>query len=148
MNRPEKDPKDPKKNTPKNTPGNARELRFTVWQFVRLMVHLEETSKRSRDQEALFTAWSDVWTPLDQDLAHLGASDADAYSDMMMDQDVVIEDATAEQAATAKVVLQAVIETMDTAIKSERDQKLLDSLTFERRELHTLVRKLGRRDQA
>lgn len=120
------------------------EIRFTVWQFVRLMVHLEDQAKLSPDEQALFNAWNDVWKPLDENLARLAASDADAYSDMMMDQDVVIENATAEQAATAKTALDAVMGEMDATIAAGGDDEVLDSLKFERRELRQLARKLGR----
>jgi hypothetical protein len=123
-------------------------LRFTVWQFVRLMVHLEDrqTAKSGPrpDETALLKAWADIWSPLDQDLARLAESDTDAYSDMMMDQDVVIEDATPAEVLTAKAALEAVIKEMDLAIKRGGETALLDSLSFERRELGQLTRKLGR----
>jgi hypothetical protein len=123
-------------------------LRFTVWQFVRLMVHLEDhKSTLSKPQVQLYDAWADVWTPLDQDLAQLAANDPDAYSDMMMDQDVVIEDAPSSQAETARTTLEAVIEAMDAEIADTDDLDLIESLKFERRELNQLVRKLGRQNQ-
>lgn len=123
-------------------------LRFTVWQFVRLMVHLEDRQNAKPgphpDETALLNAWADIWSPLDQDLARLAESDTDAYSDMMMDQDVVIEEATPAQVLTTKAALEAVIKEMDKAIKRGGEAALLDSLTFERRELGQLIRKLGR----
>lgn len=124
---------------------HMHELRFTVWQFVRLMVHLEEQSKRTADQQALFDDWADVWTPLDKELESLAASDLDAYSDKMMDQDVVINEATAQQAATAHSAIQAVMDELDAAIAAGEAEDL-DSLKFERRELRQLARKLGRFD--
>ena len=122
----------------------SRELRFTVWQFVRLMVHLEETPKHSARDGQLLAAWADVWTPLDAELARLAASDADAYGEMMMDQDVVIATATDEQIAAAQAALDAVVGEMDALIEAEAESDMLDSLKFERRELHKLARKLGR----
>ena len=123
-------------------------LRFTVWQFVRLMVHLEDrqiAKPGPRPEEtALLDAWAEIWSPLDQDLARLAESDTDAYSDMMMDQDVVIEEATPAQVLAAKAALEAVIKEMDLALKRGGDTALLESLAFERRELGQLVRKLGR----
>ena len=121
------------------------ELRFTVWQFVRLMVHLEDAAKRTRQQNALYDDWAEVWSPLDQDLANLAESDADAYGEMMMDQDVVFDAPTPEQIATAQVTLEAVIADMDRAVKAGGDETHLESLKFERRELHKLARKLARR---
>lgn len=124
------------------------ELRFTVWQFVRLMVHLEEHPAQSATAKALYAAWADVWAALDRDLARLAQDDMDAYSEMMLDQDVVIEDATPDQVATAKAALEAVIAEMDRALEAEAEKTMLDSLKFERRELHQLSRKLGRQVQA
>lgn len=124
------------------------ELRFTVWQFVRLMVHLEETPASGAAQAALLDAWRGVWTPLDAELARLAASDADAYSDMMMDRDVVIGDADAAQATAARDALQQVVADMDAQIAAGGDAELLDSLKFERRELRQLARKLGRQTES
>lgn len=128
------------------------DLRFTVWQFVRLMVHLEDHRSAldpalDKDQAQLYDAWAEVWVPLDQDLAQLAADDPDAYSDMMMDQDVVIEGATPRHAETARATLIAVIADMDTAIADTDDLDLIESLKFERRELSQLVRKLDRQTQ-
>ena len=120
------------------------ELRFTVWQFVRLMVHLEEGRDHDADHQSLLTAWQDVWSDLDETLARLAAEDPDAYSALMMDQDVVIADATAKQTQTACQALKDVMAQMDEAIGKEAEKDLLDSLKFERRELRQLTRKLDR----
>ena len=69
-------------------------IRFTVWQFVRVMVYLEEVSNPSSGQKALSKAWADIWKELDQQLSQLAEDDFDAYSQMMMDQDLIIDDAT------------------------------------------------------
>jgi len=119
------------------------EVRFTVWQFVRLMVYLEDHAGGNADQAALLSAWSDVWTRLDKDLARLAESDMDAYAEMMMDQEVVIEDATAPLIAAAKTALEAVTVDMGKAIQAGGEKKLIDSLMFESRELAQLTKKLG-----
>lgn len=121
----------------------TREIRFTVWQFVRLMVHLEERAEE-KDAQALLSAWAQVWSALDQDLTRLAETDMDAYAQMMMDQDVVIEDATADLIATAKSALETVMAEMDHSIEAGGDGELLASLKFERRELRQLTRNLGR----
>lgn len=117
------------------------EVRFTVWQFVRLMVHLEDHAEGDAEA-ALLSAWSDVWARLDKDLARLSESDMDAYAEMMMEQEVVIEDATAPLIATAKTALQAVLVDMGNAIEAGGEKSLIDSLTFESRELVQLIKKL------
>ena len=112
---------------------------FTVWQFVRLMVHLET------HPDAQFDAWSDIWKSLDADLTLLAESDGDAYSDMMMNQDIIIEDVTDAQANAAASALKQVMDELDAAIpKAEEASEQQLSLKFERRELRQLTRKLER----
>jgi len=114
------------------------ELRFTVWQFVRLMVRLEQ------NPDARLDAWGELWAEMDADLSALAESDPDAYGETMMDKEVVMEDATPDQAMAAKIALDAVMDELDQAIETESDAKLLLSLKFERRELRQLTRKLAR----
>lgn len=118
------------------------EVRFTVWQFVRLMVYLEDHSEGNAEA-ALLSAWSDVWARLDKDLARLSESDMDAYAEMMMEQEVVIEDATPPLISTAKTALQAVLVDMGNAIEAGGEKNLIDSLMFESRELAQLIKKIG-----
>lgn len=92
------------------------ELRFTVWEFVRLMVHLEDADTLPPAAQGLRDAWRDIWTSLDEELARLAEEDFDAYSTMMMDQDVVIEDATLDHAHAAAGALTDVMNVMDAAI--------------------------------
>ena len=114
------------------------ELHFTVWQFVRLMVHGET------HPEALFEAWADIWQSLDADLARLAESDGDAYSDMMMNQNIIIQDATPSQARAAATALKQVMDELDAAIpKAEDASEHQQSLKFERRELRQLTRKFN-----
>jgi len=114
------------------------EIRFTVWQFVRLMVRLEQ------HPDARLDAWAEVWHDMDTDLTALAQSDPDSYGETMMDKEVVMEDATPEQALAAKIALEAVMDEIDQAIETETGGELLQSLKFERRELRQLTRKLVR----
>ena len=122
------------------------ELRFTVWQFVRVMVNVEE----SPDPHGIGRAWGETWAALDQELTNLADQDFDAYSDMMMNQDLVIDDATPALAHAVCGVLDAVMGELDAAIKaqSESEDELAQNLKFERRELRQLSRKIARQIQA
>lgn len=120
------------------------ELRFTVWQFVRLMVHVEEGQNLPPDQRVLLEDWQAVWSELDRNLTELAETDPDAYGALMMDQDVIFEDATETQAKAAREALEVVMAELDEAMKGETDEELLGSLKFERRELRQLTRKLAR----
>ena len=121
------------------------ELRFTVWQFVRLMVHLEQ------HPDTRLNAWGEIWRDLDAELAALAEHDVEAYGETMMDKEVVLEDATPAQALAAKDALETVMDELDQAIAAENQQDLepehLQSLKFERRELRQFTRKLGRQAQ-
>lgn len=120
------------------------EIRFTVWQFVRLMVHLEDGASAHPARAALLKTWTDIWQPLDQRLGALAEDDFEAYSTLMMDQDVVIDNATLDQAQTAQQAIQDIMAVMDKAIVADDDPQQLQNLKFERRELRQLARKLGR----
>ena len=120
------------------------ELRFTVWQFVRLMVHLEESAEARTADGELLSAWADIWKPLDQELAELAERDFEAYGELMMDQDVVVADAGHDQTQTAQAALMRVITEMDAAIAQGGEPAHLQNLKFERRELRQLARKLDR----
>ena len=127
------------------------ELRFTVWQFVRLMVHLEKYP------DVQFETWEDVWRSLDANLCTLADQDGDAYSDMMMNQDVVIETATVSQAQATQVALKVVMTELDASIAQAKaidrgpdnaETEHLQGLKFERRELRQLTRKFKRQIEA
>ncbi len=122
------------------------ELRFTVWQFVRLMVHLEDLAKPLPPQAALLAAWGDIWQPLDTELAQLAERDIESYSEMMMDQELVIDDATPAQAQAAHQSFIEVMAIMDKAIEAGGDPDHIQDLKFERRELRQLSRKLAYMD--
>ncbi|MEG3617224.1 hypothetical protein V5T82_02040 [Magnetovibrio sp. PR-2] len=119
-------------------------ISFTVWQFVRVMVYLEEVSNPSPDQKALCDAWAEIWKELDQQLNRLAEDDFDAYSQMMMDQDLIIDDALPAQIETAKDVLEKVMAQLDKLQHLGGEDEYMQSLKFERRELRQLARKFGR----
>lgn len=115
------------------------ELKFDVWQFVRVMVHLEDNDPKS----SLLKKWGDVWSELDKDLAKLAASDFEAYSDLMMNQNVVFEDSSNEDLAETLKVLDGVIVQMKGASKKkDLDDEQKASFTFEIEELQSLRRGL------
>ncbi len=124
------------------------ELNFTVWQFVRLMVHIEDSPQPSAEETALYAEWQGIWADLDQRLATLAEEDFDAYSSLMMDQEVIISEVDQCHIPVAKTVLEKVMAQLDKSIEAgghnQEDDEHLLSLKFERRELRQLSRKLGR----
>ena len=120
------------------------EIRIVVWQFVRIMVQLETEASRRRSKgdrrSVLYRNWQDAWDELDAKLTELGKRDHRAYSNLMMDQEVVLECASRED-------LTEVIETVDRVIKRlgdmiSRKQGKTKDLRFEQREMKTLRQEL------
>jgi len=110
-------------------------LRFSVWQFVRVMVQLERVGGRS----AAYRAWWKDWKKLDRRLERLGKADPAGFSRLMMDEEVVIEPAGVDEARDVVRALDAVIRQMNSEIKqAEAEQNILDSIGAEREELIAL----------
>lgn len=123
-------------------------LEFAVWQFVRIMVRLEEQAAKKRGfaRTSVFGAWRARWRELDQRLSKLGQTDAEGFSDLMMRQKVVIDDATAPQRAEVARVVVDVIEQLKAEIKkSAGDESRASDLRFEKKELEGLRSRLKRR---
>jgi hypothetical protein len=126
------------------------EIRLAVWQFVRVMVQLETASRvRGRAGTAtLYGAWRPAWQEVDRRLTQLGQNDAAGFSELMMEQEVVLQ-------CRNRAQLNELVRTVDNVvnqIKSEAksatgDARRVTDLRFERTELETLsrrVRKLGK----
>ena len=121
------------------------EIRIVVWQFVRIMVQLETESARRKPRggaakTSLYESWQEAWEELDTKLTDLGKRDHRAYSNLMMDQEVVLECATAADLAE-------VVQTVDRIIKRlgdmiTRKQGKVKDLRFEVREMKTLRQEL------
>ena len=113
---------------------------ITVWQFVRLMVRLEETAGRSPARDGLYAAWRDAWQEIDGRLEAFGREDADAFSDLMMDKEVIVNCDDHNQIAQGAAVLDEVSEAIAKAL-SKADKDLAESLRFERGELAALAKR-------
>lgn len=130
--------------TSRPTPKTAdqRPLVLTVWQFVRLMVRLEETIRSNSRRQALFDILKADWQILDQELERLRAEDFSAYSRMMMDHTVRFERLPTRAVEAAGQVLNEVANQLQRAANATDGDGRAD-LAFERRELQQLVRKLA-----
>lgn len=124
-----------------------RDLRLPVWQFVRLMVQVEETLKKGRSGPVagLSRAWGEVWEEVDGALGRLGKTDPEAFADLMMDQEVVLEQVTADQVATAGQEFAKVIATMRERLKRQpKAGQEAEDLRFEIDALEATVKALPR----
>ncbi len=128
--------------------GRTRSLRLDVWQFVRLMVQLEETLEKTPGQgkgtahRALFERWEDIWVDLDARLVDLGQHDMDAFADLMMNQEVVLDDLSQGECRLIGGEMEKVVRTIVFRLKATEDPGDVEDLSFERDELTELIRKL------
>ncbi|MBO6783676.1 MAG: hypothetical protein JJ899_10465 [Alphaproteobacteria bacterium] len=132
-----------------DAPGGERadaiELRLVVWQFVRVMVQLEKVSRvRGRDRApSVYGAWRSAWTEIDRTLERLGKTDADAFSDLMMNQEVVLKIRDRSQLNEVTRTAENVVGQLDQQIREARgNAQQEEDLQFERREMKALVRQL------
>lgn len=119
---------------------------FSTWQFVRLMVRLEETRDQQADRRRLYATWQSDWEKLDAELERLRAKDFAAFSDLMMDHDVSFESVDLDDLKTAAEVVEEVAAQVARARKSDGGARRQD-LDFEAEELAALGKAL-RQSQA
>ena len=118
------------------------DLRIPVWQFVRIMVELEGRTNSG----AVYNEWRDAWSELDARLSELGESDATAFADLMMEQEVVVACRQADLAEVRRTV-ETVARKIKAQVRNETDPHRKQDLRFEIRELTTLSRDLAKRQK-
>ena len=120
-------------------------IAFTTWQFVRVMVRLEDTRKNAPDRRVLYREWKDDWETLDAELERLRQDNFDAFSDLMMDKEIVFGDVAPDLALVAAEVSAEVVEQIAGGARGATRRER-DDLDFERAELMALAAEL--RDDA
>lgn len=124
------------------------DIRMDVWQFVRLMVQLEETlaaapaGGKGSALKALYDRWEDTWVDLDARLVDLGKHDMDAFADLMMNQEVVLERIDTAEKVLIAGELNKVVKTIGRQLSRTDDPGEVEDLSFERDELNGLARSL------
>lgn len=131
--------------------GGGIEIRLVVWQFVRVMVQLETVAKvrgRSRGP-SIYQDWRGSWTEIDRTLERLGKTDAEAFSDLMMNQEVVLKCRDRTQLNEVTRTAENVVSQLDELLKEARGNPTREEeLQFERREMKALVKHLRRQGRA
>ena len=127
-------------------------LRLEVWQFVRLMVQMEESlgiGGASGGGEGaggalrlLYDRWEDDWAELDARLVDLGRSDPDGFADLMMNQEVVLEGVSLGARQLVAAELEKVIAALKRKLAATEDPADVTDLSFERDELALTVKTL------
>lgn len=123
------------------------DLTLDVWQFVRLMVGMEETLNahgggRGSELKKLYDKWEDLWVDLDARLVDLGKHDMDAFADLMMDQEVVLEEVTQREKDLVAQELEKVLRQIKAHLAQTEDPGEVEDLSFERDELVLTIRSL------
>jgi len=117
------------------------EMRIAVWQFVRIMVALEGRRPRAK----VYDDWKQAWREVDYELSRLSKSDHAAYSNLMMNQEVVLNFGDKSRRSEVTRALARVtrdIKRRISAPKSEAEER--NSLKYELGELSALQASLSR----
>ena len=131
---------------------DANTIAIDVWQFVRIMVALEGSARKGRRAAGAYAAWRDIWRELDQRLTELGKTDAAAFAELMMEQQVVLPIPQPAILREAVAAIEAVTRDMTTELERGGDTGHQADLRFERKALNALARRLagrgGRRERS
>lgn len=124
---------------------SRQSLRLTVWEFVRLMVALEDKPRREAMAEELKRLWGEAWAEIDAELARLASADPDAYAVMMMDRETVLPGATPPRRRYVASVLREVARAMraEREALAPRAPERLD-FDFEIAELERTAKRLAK----
>ena len=114
---------------------------FDTWQFVRVMVRLEETRHRDAARRDLWAAWSADWRKLDRELERLRTADFGRFAEAMMDQEVTFDPV---DAGTAQTVARLAREVAGELARAQGGQEpgARRDLAFERAGLSDLAGRL------
>lgn len=116
---------------PRKRPTN---LSMPIWQYVRLMVELEEEAKKPRKRLlAIWQRWRSHWQEMDKRLEQLAKSDHGAYSTAMMKQQVEMGQMEPREAKEAELALRRVLSQMKSRLQAAQgsDPTYARDLTFE-----------------
>ena len=116
-------------------------LEFTVWEFVRVMVALEDEGEDC----PFYTQRADVWDSVDSELGRLAAEDPDGFAEMMMDHQVTLDDVGADEMKDVERGAEIALETIKAAEEDGgHDEETARGLSFEKKELKALIKRLRR----
>lgn len=115
---------------------------FDTWQFVRVMVRLEETRRLDAARRALWAAWAADWRRVDRELERLRTEDFARFAGAMMEQEVIFDPVDAGTARTVARLAREVASDLQWAQKGA-DPAVRQDLAFERAGLADLADRLA-----
>lgn len=113
-----------------------------------MMVHLEDiqNSPGPAKNSLVLNQRREIWRELDAKLAGLGKKDAEAFSELMMEQDVVLEDVSLDELNEFIGAAEGVVITLRKESQAkQRDETVAAGLIFEFEEMQVLLKSLQRR---
>ena len=111
---------------------------FDTWQYVRVMVRLEETRDRDAARRTLWAAWAADWHKVDRELERLRNADFARFADAMMAQEVIFDPVDAATARTVVRLAREVAGELDRA-QQGGDPAARQDLAFEQAGLADLA---------
>ncbi len=111
---------------------------FDTWQFVRVMVRLEQTRSRDSARRALWAAWEADWRRLDGELEALRTADFGRFAEAMMDREITFDPVDSRTARTVARLAREVAGEIGRAQKATAADDR-DDLAFERAGLADLA---------
>lgn len=112
------------------------------------MVYLEDVknSPGPAKSSLVLSQRHEIWRALDAKLTGLGKKDSQAFSELMMEQDVVLEDVSADELDEFIVAAKGVVKKLRKETSSRHhDESVAAGVIFEFEEMQVLLKSLQRR---
>ena len=122
-----------------------RDITMPVWQFVRLMVKIEETQDKYGDVNLrkLYSEWEDFWADLDARLLDAGNRSREEFANMMMHQEVVMHRIDDIQIALIRREFTALIKILQKRASQTKLKEDKRNINYEWREIELFLKDLG-----
>ena len=122
-----------------------RDITMPVWQFVRLMVKIEETQDKYGDVNLrkLYSEWEDFWADLDARLLDAGNRSREEFANMMMHQEVVMHRMDDIQIALIRREFTALIKILQKLASQTKLKEDKRNINYEWREIELFLKDLG-----
>ena len=122
-----------------------RDITMPVWQFVRLMVRIEEIQEKYSDTNLrkLYSEWEEFWADLDARLLDAGHRSREEFANMMMQQEVVMHRVDDIQVALVRRELTALIKQLQKLAAEAKLKEDTRNLNYEWREIALFLKNLG-----
>ena len=127
-----------------------RDITMPVWQFVRLMVKIEETQDKYGDVNLrkLYSEWEDFWADLDARLLDAGNRSREEFANMMMHQEVVMHRMDDIQIALIRREFTALIKILQKLASQTKLKEDKRNINYEWREIELFLKDLSSQHMA